>query len=212
MAFVKLVLVHLAVFGPVLLLVVPSQSEAAQWMYKQDSEKLTDKQYSFAAGFAFDYQFNNDFTVSFQCTEGKVRFEIDVDTLINSKSEEFPFAYRVDKREPRKMSMRTYSNQNQGGFTYDNVKQIARDILGGNRMFVRAVTWNNDYLEAQISLSGSDSAIRRVFADCGESLDASSTSTKADYSLDDFTTNFKKLTPGQQQKILKDLERIMSKY
>ena len=203
---------QLAVIMVALLLSVPGVSAAASWMYKQDSEKLTDKQYSFAAGFAFDYKYNNDFTVSFQCTESKIRFEIDVDTLINSKGDEFPFAYRVDKRDSRQITMRTYSNQNQGGYTYSDVKRIAKDILGGSKMFVRAVTWDNDYLEAQISLFRSDSAIRRVFSDCGESLDASQADSKSIYSLNKFNSSFKKLTPARQKKMLEELERMMSKY
>ncbi len=193
-------------------LIVSGTASATKWIYKQDSEALTDKQYSFAAGFAFDYEYNNDFTVSFQCTEGKVRFEINADTLITSKGKDFPFAYRVDKRESRQISMRTFSNENQGGYTYDNVKRIARDILGGSQMFVRAVAWDNDYLEAQISLSGSDSAIRNVFRDCGESLDSGASAKKADYSLNDFTSSFKKLTPAQQNKVLEQIKSIMSRY
>lgn len=190
----------------------PPNAYATRWMYKQATEKLTDQQYSFAAGIAFDYEYNNDFTVSFQCTGGKVRFEIDVDTLITSKGKEFTFAYRVDKREPRQLTLRTFSNENQGGYTYDNVQQIAKDIFGGNKMFVRVITWDNDYLEARISLTGSDSAIRKVFSDCGVNLDSSTQKQKASYSLSDFTTSFWKLTPTKQQKVLKELQELMKKY
>lgn len=142
------------------------------WIYKKDLETLTGKKYSFAAGFAFDYKGNNDFTVSFKCVDSRVRFEIYADTLITSKNKGFPFTYRVDKREARRISLRTFSNNDRGGYTYDNVSQIAKDILGGNEVFVRAVTWNNDYLEARISLAGSDNAIHKVFVDCYERLGA----------------------------------------
>jgi hypothetical protein len=61
--------------------------QAQQWSYKKDKEELRDKVYSFAAGFAFDYQYNNDFTVSFICDERKVRFDIDADRLLASKGD-----------------------------------------------------------------------------------------------------------------------------
>ncbi len=187
-------------------------AEAARWTYKQGADELSDERYFFAAGFAFDYKFNNDFTVAFQCKGGKVRFEIDVDTLINSKGKPFPFAYRVDKRDPRQLSLKTYSNQGEGGYTYDNVQGIAKDILGGNEMFVRAVTWNNDYLEARISLAGADANIKKVFADCGVGLDSSVPKVKPPFSLADFTAQFKKLTSAQQQEVLRELHHILKKY
>jgi len=193
-------------------ILVSANAHAFRWMYKQDSEELTDKQYSFAAGFARHYKYNNNFTVSFDCTGGKIRFKINADTLITSKGEEFTFAYRVDKRESRQLILRTFSNNNQGGYTYDNVRRIAQDILGGNEMFVRVITWDNDYLEARISLERSDSAIRKVFSDCGMNLDLSAPSPKSSYSLNDFTASFRKLTPAQQEKVLKELQELMKKY
>ena len=197
----------------ILIAILSSSSvEANSWVYKQDSEKLTDKQYSYAFGYASDYEYNNDFTVSFQCSDGKVRFEINVDKMIESKGKEFSFAYRVDYHKAREITLRTFSNNSEGGYTYDNVQQIAQDMIGGNKMFVRAITWNNNYLEANIYLAGADSAIRKVFSDCGVSLDSTTKSPKSSYSLNDFTKKFKKLTPANQQKVLNDLQELINKY
>lgn len=191
----------------------PFSAQAAPWQYHQESEALTDKQYSYAVGIRFNYEYNNNFTVSFYCQEGKVWFRMHADTLIAPKGEEFQFSYRVDKREARQLSMRTFSNANQSGYTYENVRRIAKDILGGNSMFVRAVTLDNDYLEAKINLVGSDRAIRKVFSDCGVNMDSTSvTSPKTTYSLNDFTTSFKKLMPAQKEKVLNDLRQIMNRY
>lgn len=189
----------------------PSLVIANQWVYKKEKEALTDKSFSYAAGFEFDYQYNNDFTLSFECSNGKLSFTINVDTLINSKSEPFSFAYRVDKREARQLNMRTYSNEGQGGFTRDNVKRIANDFLGGSSVFVRAITWDNDYLEATVRLSGADAAIKRVFADCGVALSDEPKPTFG-YSFDEFERSYGALTPSDQEKILKELEELMRKH
>ena len=193
-------------------ILVSSNADAASWVYKKGSEKLTDKQYSVAFGFAPDYEYNNDFSVAFQCAGEKVRFEINAYSLNTSKGKDFAFAYRVDKRDSRQLILRTFSNENQGGYTYDNVRRIAKAIFGGNKLFVRAFTGNNDYLEAMISLAGSDNAIRKVFSDCGVSLDSSAQSLKSSYSMNDFISSFKKLTPAQQQTVLKELKELMRKY
>lgn len=197
-----------------IILALASNASASQWKYKQSKEKLTDKQYSFALNFAFDYKYNNDFTISFQCTEGKVRFEIDADTLITSKGKPFLFAYRVDKRDAQHITMKAFSNDNQGGYTYNNVDEIAKSILGGNRIFVRVITWDNEYLDANISLAGSDSAIKKVFKDCGcdASLTGSNKTKKETYSLEKFKRDFSKLSPANQQGFLDDLRKLIKKY
>ncbi len=193
-----------------------TSAEAAQWMYKKDADALTDRRFSFAAGFEFDYRYNNDFTLSFQCSDGKVRFEINADSLIQSKGKDFSFAYRVDKREARQLVMKTFSNEGQGGYTYTNVRQIANDFLGGGAVFVRAITWNNDYLEATVSLSGADAAIKKVFADCGVSLESASVTAQpaaaaAAYSIERFNADFQKLTPAEQRKLLDEIGELMNK-
>lgn len=206
----KLIYIFASTF--LLILFTSNKSDAANWIYKQDADKFTDSKYSYAAGFAFDYKYNNDFTVSFRCSNSQIRFEINADTLINSKNDEFSFSYRVDKRTPREIKMRTYTNDGQGGYTYSNIKGIANDILGGHNIFVRAITWNNEYLDAKISLSGSDNAIKKVFSDCNTSLNSSLNDTDPKYSLNDFNKAFKKLTPAQQKELLLKLKTIMSEF
>ena len=183
-----------------------------RWIYKAGADDLTDEQYSFAAGYDFDYKYNNDFTATFSCNDGRVRFGVDVDTLVTSKSESFQIVFRVDRREPVQKTMKTYSNSNTGGYTYDQVEEIAKEILGGSKMFVRAVTWNNEYLEGNISLGGSDAAIQRVFTDCGVSLDAVDKPSSNAYSFADFQSDLAKLTPHKQQELLGELDQLMKKY
>ena len=187
----------------------PVSGFAVTWVYKQGADEFTDERYSFAAGFAFDYKYNNDFVVSFECRQGEILFTINADTLINSKSKDFPFAYRVDKRESRSLTLSTYSNEGSGGYTPKNVHGIARDILGGSQMFVRAITWNNEYLEAKISLSGSDRAIKKVFKDCGQDIQGKMKNSSSSYTFNDFSSEFKKLNPGRQEEVMLEIEKLM---
>lgn len=149
----------------------PSVAEPTRWLYGQGADPLTGKPYSHTTGFIFDYKYSYTFLVAFQCIEKEIQFYINADTFITSKGEEFSFFYRVDAQERRQLSMRTFSNSNQSGYTLDNVEQIAKDMLGGRSMFVRAVTWDNDYLETRVYMDGANYKIRKVFYDCGISLD-----------------------------------------
>lgn len=194
-----------------ILIMLISSTVKADWNYKKTQDSLTDETQSFASAYKFDYKYNNDYIVSFMCIKGKVRFDIDVDTLINSKSKPFNFIFRVDKKEPQTIKMMTFANEVSGGFTYD-AENIALDILGGNNMFVRTITYNNDYLEANISLSGSDKAIKQVFNDCGISLDQSDNkSSNENYSWNDFQSEYNKLNKSEQKKLLKILKAEIKK-
>ena len=174
----------------------------AEWRYHKDKDKLTDEEYSFAYGYSSKYKYNNDFTVSFLCQGGQVRFEIDADTLIKSKNKPFVFTYRIDSKPAQAIEMKTFSNQGEGGYTYDDAETVANDILGGNRMFVRAITWNNDYLETTISLAESDHNIKKVFSDCGQSLTENPEPSKTEYTFSQFEKDFKKLSVKKQKEIL----------
>jgi len=82
-------------------------------------------------------------------------------------------------------------------------------MLGGNSVFVRAITWNNDYLETKVSLAGSDRAIKRVFDDCDLSFDAVKREDVQSYTLSDFTVAFKKLSKKDQKSVLISIEKMM---
>lgn len=142
----------------------------ATWKYTSSSDELTDEVTTSALAFDFSYKYSYDFTIGFQCTNNKVRFIVGVDTLIEVKGDEFNFSYRVDKRPANSLRMNVYSNDNQGGYTINHAKTVAENILGGNSIFVRVITWNNDYLETTIRLDGSDAVIKKVFNDCGVEL------------------------------------------
>lgn len=210
----KKLLVLVIIFLTSALILKSSNALADWWKYRQSTEALNDKQYSLARVIERQYRYNDDFTVGFQCTigNGQIRFSIDTETPITDKGKEFTFIYRVEKEEPRKITMRTFSNNNQGGYTYKNVEQIAKDMLGGEEMFVRAITWDNEYLETYMSLLEADKIIPKLFSDCGVDLDSSTKKKKPSYTLYDFTTSFKKLIPAKQAEVLKELQELMKKH
>ena len=85
------------------------------------------------------------------------------------------------------------------------------EILGGQGMAVRAIGWSNEFFDAEISLKGAGKAVRRVLSDCLIQI-AGEKKTRLDdsYTLNDFLSDFRKLTPKLQQKILKGIKNLMS--
>jgi len=161
-----------SIFTGIVLALLVSAGQAVAWSLKTSTDDLTDERTSTAYAVVFDYQYNNDFIIGFECTDNVVQFVIDVDAIIKGKGEAFKFSYRVDKKPASTITLNTYSNYSQGGYTADHAREIADNILGGSSMFARAVTWDNDYLEARFSLAGSDAVIVEVFEECGIKLAA----------------------------------------
>lgn len=175
------------------------------WRYSVGKDKLNDDEYSNAYSSSVKYRYNNYFKLNFRCNKGDVRFEVSTGTLIQSKGRPFSFIYRVDKRPSQKIKMKTYSNQGQGGYTYDSAVKVANDILGGTSIFVRAITWNNEYLEANIPLKSSDSNIKKVFSDCNQTINEKSPVTVSRYTFSQFKQDFEKLSVKKQNLILEQL-------
>lgn len=156
-----------------------ASSFGEKWQYASTTDPLTDDVMTLAIGFDLDFKYTNDYTIGFQCIDNEVRFTIDTETLIQGKNSEFKFSYRVDKKSPSTIWLKTYSNNNQGGYTIEHATDIAKNIIGGSSIFVRAIGWDDDYLQTTISLRGSDVAIQRVFKDCGIDLEIPKSTKKA---------------------------------
>lgn len=160
----KLLLLLLIIVNPVTVFGYES------WGYSVSKDPLKDTLISEAHSSRESGGYGIGFVIAFQCIGKDLRFHIATSNFINGKGEYFAFHYRVDKRVAREMPLRVFLNSSQGGFTTSGAERIAADIMGGESIFVRAITWDNDFVEARISLRGSDRAIRRVFSDCGALL------------------------------------------
>ena len=186
----------------------PSKIPFDAWRYVKSKDKFNDEEFSFAISKNVNYQYNNDFIIKFFCIRGKVRFEISADTLIASKGEPFTFIYRVDNKPAQTIEMKTFSNNARGGF-YNDAEKVAKDIFGGSSIFVRAITWNNDFLEAKIPLTLSDKNIKKVFSDCGISFSESAPKSEKQYTFSQFKDDFGKLSVKRQEEILSMLQKML---
>lgn len=186
-------------------------NDTMDWRYATIKNKFDDSISTTAWSYTSNYQYHNDFTVGFRCAQKQLYFEIDVGTFITGKGEPFDFQYRVDNKKPKTIKLRTFTHTNNGGNTYESPKKIAKDIIGGQKMVVRAIGWSNEFFEAEISLSGADKAIRRVFQDClAQFVEEQQPLPEDSYTLTDFLNDFKKLTPKLQKHILKGIKNLMS--
>lgn len=149
----------------IVLLILFSQAclayEGESWSYSKDRDKFDDTEYSYARSGSINYQYNDYFNIGFGCEHGKVWFDVSTGSFIQSKNGYFQFEYRVDKNPSRMIEMRTYSNNSQRGYSYENAKAVIKDILGGHTIFVRAITWDNDYLQTELNLKASDKNIKK---------------------------------------------------
>ena len=132
-------------------------------------------------------------------------------TFLTGKDEAFEFQYRIDNAKSKTIQMRAFAHSNNGGMTTKHAKKIAMEILGGQSMAVRAIGWSNDFFDAEISLKGAGKAVRRVLSDCLIQIAGEKKIRRDDsYTLNDFLSDFQKLTPKLQQKILKGIKNLMS--
>ena len=163
------------IYVVLLLLVV---SLYGDWNYNSFKDKLSDEKRSTAKSSTEEYSsLSNRMSVGFECVGGdRLIFEVFTDNFITAKSETFKVIYRVDKLEPRTLNLITFSNSSEAGFTdgsvsYSetnliNIADIAKEFMNGSKVFIRVITWDNNFLEASFSLTNSYKSIKRVFSDC----------------------------------------------
>jgi hypothetical protein len=180
---------------------------AAGWSYDVNEDNITGEKYSFARGWESRYG-GRYFTLMFVCRGNELNFEIDADTYIAQKGESFPFQYRIDDLDAKGFTMRTFSNSSTGGFSYESAKYLADELKGANSIFVRAITWDNEYIEAKVSLRGSDSTIGRVLKDCA--IDTPKTK-KPEYTFNQFRKDFNSLSAKKQKQVLTKLQKLVGK-
>ena len=181
------------------------------WKYESNKSKFDDKMSTIAWAYTSNYKYQNNFSIGFKCAGSRLHFEIDVGTFLTGKGEAFEFQYRIDNAKSKTIRMRAFAHSNNGGMTTKDAKKIAMEILGGQGMAVRAIGWSNEFFDAEISLKGAGKAVRRVLSDCLiQIVGEKKTRPDDSYTLNDFLSDFRKLTPKLQQKILKGIKNLMS--
>lgn len=161
---------------------VANASDKDEWIYGYRIDPLNDEKTSTTYTFTFQDTIHY---ASFDCEgAGRVKFQIMSleDGLLppSSRLEKeylFSVSYRVDKKSPKTIKMMSpYDNINEmlidsSGYNYDDSEKVAKDMLGGSSIYIRAKTWNNSYHDGRIPISSASSYIRKVFSDCGISLE-----------------------------------------
>lgn len=181
---------------------------ANTWSYRQESDRLTNRTYSFALSPLPPRGLYDNIRLQIACKDHILQVIIDADSLIASQGSDFDFEYQIDKNPAVKLKMKTFKDSKRKGYTEEYAKRIVDDLLTGQSIFIRVNTMIRKVLSAAMPLENASEPIKRVVSDCGLSLSNQSAGEPA-YSLSQFEQEFGKLSPEQQQQVLNKLKQII---
>jgi hypothetical protein len=181
---------------------------ANNWSYHQESDRLTNRTYSFAQSPMPTRGLYDDIKLEIVCKDNKLQAVIDANSLIASQNSTFDVEYQIDKKPPVTIQMRTFKDSKRKGYSDEDAKRIAEDILTGQSIFIRVHTLIKKVLSGSMSLENAAEPINQVFADCGLAVEANIASEPA-YSLSEFEQEFNKLSPDKQQQVLDRIKKMM---
>ncbi len=144
---------------------------AQSWVYKEVTDKFTDKRHVIATNNGVAADARGPFKVSFECRNNReFVFTVDAGQRLGQKNYPFKFYYRADGEKTQKVRMVTFTNSNTGGMNKLEAVDIANDFLNADKLIVRAVSSDNDEYDAEISLAGAYEPIVRTVVACGMSI------------------------------------------
>ncbi|MDD5412996.1 MAG: hypothetical protein PHF31_16595 [Methylobacter sp.] len=178
------------------------------WSYHQESDRLTNRTYSFARSPMPTRGLYDDIKLEIVCKDNNLQAVIDADSLIASQNSTFDVEYQIDKKAPVTIQMRIFKDSKRKGYSDEYAKRIADDILTGQSIFIRVHTLIKKVLSGSMSLENAAEPIKQVFADCSLAA-ADNLGSEPAYSLSEFEQEFNKLSPDQQQKVLGEIKKMM---
>jgi hypothetical protein len=178
------------------------------WSYHQENDRLTNRSYSFALSPLPPRGLYDSIRLEVVCKDNTLQVVIDADSLIASQGSAFDFEYQIDKNPPVTLPMKTFKDSKRRGYTEEQAKRIADDLLTGQSVFIRVNTMIRTALSAAMPLENAAEPIKHVVSDCGLSLSGNATGETA-YSLGEFEQEFGKLPPEQQQQVLGKIKQII---
>jgi hypothetical protein len=178
------------------------------WSYHQESDRLTNRSYSFALSPLPPRGRYDNIRLEVVCKDNTLQVVIDADSLIASQGSDFDFEYQIDKKPPVTLQMKTFRDTKRRGYTEEQAKRIADDLLTGQSVFIRVNTMIRTVLSAAMPLENAAEPIKHVVSDCGLSLSGNAVGEPA-YSLSEFEQEFGKLPPEQQQQMLGKIKQIL---
>jgi hypothetical protein len=192
-----------------LLMLCPLFANAdATWSYHQESDRLTNRSYSYALSPLPARGLYDNLRLEVICKDNTLQVAIDADSLIASQGSAFDFEYQIDKNPPVKLTMKTFKDSKRKGYTEDQAKRIVDDLLTGQSIFIRVNTMIREVLSAAMPLENAAESIKHVAADCGLSLSGSAASEPV-YTLSEFEQDLGKLPLEQQQRVLDKIKQII---
>jgi len=182
---------------------------ADSWSYEQKRDNLSNLTYSVAQSPLPPRGLYDNIKMEIVCKSNTLQAVVDADSLITSQGRAFDFEYQIDKKEPVRIQMKTFNDSKRRGYSEEQAKRIADDMLTGQSLFIRVTTMLGGVLSGKISLENADGSIKRVFSDCGIAPSDSNAGKQPAYTLADFEQDFNKLTPEQQQQVLNSIKKII---
>ena len=148
-----------------------ASASAESWVYKEVTDKFTDKRHVIATNGVETIAGQEPIKVSFECRHNKdFVFTVDTGNWLGAKQQNFKLYYRADGEKAQKVRMVTFTNSNTGGMNKLSAVEIANDFLNADSMIIRAVSSDNDQYDAEISLDGAYEPIVRAVVACGMSI------------------------------------------
>lgn len=164
-------------FGKLLPLVVvtslafSAHASAQSWVFKEVTDKFTDKRHVIATNGIETAAGHEPIKVSFECRHNKdFVFSVDTGHRLGAKKDNFKFYYRAAGKETQKVRMVTFTNSNTGGLNKIKAVEIANDFLNADKLIVRVVSSDNDEYDAEVSLAGAYAPIVKAVVACGMSI------------------------------------------
>ena len=152
------------------------------WSYHQESDRLTNRTYSFALSPLPPRGLYDNIRLEIVCKDNALQVVIDADSLIASQGSAFDFEYQIDKNPAVTLQMKTFKDSKRKGYTEEHAKRIVDDLLTGQSIFIRVNTMIRKVLSAAMPLENAAEPIKHVVTDCGLSLSDNATGESA-YSL-----------------------------
>ncbi len=178
------------------------------WSYLQESDKLSNRTYSFAQSPMPRRGLYDNMRLGIVCKENKLQVVIDAENLIASQGSHFDLEYQIDQKTPVTVQMKTFPDSKRKGYTDEFAKRIADDMLTGQAIFIRVNTMLRTVLSSSMPLDNAAETIKHVLANCGLSSSDNVTGEPA-YSLAEFEQEFSKLSLEQKQQVLTKVEKIL---
>jgi len=192
-----------------LLIICPLNAFADNtWSYHQESDRLTNRMYSFAQSPMPRPGIYDNMRLGIVCKENKLQAVIEAENLIASQGSNFDLEYQIDEKTPVTLQMKTFPDSKRKGYTEEFAKRMTDDLLTGQAIFIRVKTMIRKVLSSSFSLDNAAEPIKHVLADCGLSASDNVTSEPA-YSLTEFEQEFSKLSLEQQQQVLVKIKKMM---